>query len=139
MLGQQGPRFVDTLEKINLDRIAGLNGKQVAFLKKIPLARIKANGRSSVTLKHENEFDPFCQVALSMTDAQNLSGKRRRVAWWIVVGSELTGRVVSAKRISVPGKDRSVKVDIPVSDDGRKYKVFLISDCYFGIDQEIVI
>ena len=136
--GFDGP-FVDLLEKVHNERIDGIDGKQVSFLKKLPLARLAVlgadeGGKVTVNVSHANSADEFFVTPLSMTEAQNSGGKRRRVAWWIVVGSEQTGEVTMAKRITVT-KDRPKKIEIPTT--GKPQTLFLLSDCYFGIDQVI--
>jgi len=137
----EGP-FVELMEKVHQERIGGLDSAMVTLLKKMPLARVHgekvSDTKIKISISHTNDFDPFCQVALSMKDAQNLGGKRRRVACWIVVVSELTGKVVAARRVSVGRKEvkRDVEFTVPASS---VYKVLLMSDCYFGIDQEIYV
>jgi activating signal cointegrator complex subunit 3 len=131
--------FVDLLEKVHTERIEGIDGKQVSFLKKLPLARLTMQqstgaGKVTVQVSHANAADEFFVTPLSMTDAQNSGGKRKRVAWWIVVGSEETGQVTMAKRITVT-KDRPKKLEI--ESNGKPQTLYLISDCYFGIDQVI--
>jgi activating signal cointegrator complex subunit 3 len=129
------------LEQVHAgERVAGLDGKSVQLLKKMPLARIKVGSMSydrtvKVTISHENVADQFCQTPLSMTEAQNTGGKRRRVAWWLVVGSQETGEVLSAKRLTVT-KERPKSVEVRIPDNSVRYKVLLVSDCYIGIDQE---
>jgi activating signal cointegrator complex subunit 3 len=135
--------FPELVEKIHSERIPGLEGRQVTFLKKLPVARLTANrdyenGKVKVHVTHATNSDPFFQTPLSMVDAQNAGGKRKRIAWWVVVGSEATGQVVAAKRITV-SRDSPRTVEFSVPNELEGCKVFLLSDCYFGMDQIVKI
>ena len=132
--------FPALLEAVQVDRVPGVDTKAVQLMKKMPLARMTVVPTDSertvkITVSHANKADAFCQTPLSMTDAQNTGGKRRRVAWWVVVGSEETGHVVGAKRVSVT-QERPRSVEFRIPDNSVRYKAFLVSDCYIAIDQE---
>lgn len=108
-------------------------------VKNLPIMRVKgsqaANG-ITVTVSQLNKTDEF-----AVTPGAVVPGKRRRVAWWVILAK---GSVVfGAKRVMMSGRERAVKIE-PSDALWRQYndqsvKVFLVSDCYRGLDQEIII
>ena len=134
--------FPALIEKVNTSRVSAIDTGAYTLLKKMPLVKMTGvmRGRTlSVEVTSLNKHDPYCQTPLSMLDAQNSGGKKRRVAWWVVVGDEGSGRVIAAKRISVTGAKKIVDFKLNPHVANGEIKVILMSDCYYGIDQEIVI
>ena len=88
-----------------------------------------------IQIEHVNRPDENAVIPLSMLDSKASGGKRRKVAWWIVVGDELCGSVISVRRISLSDRPRTITVKL---DQYRtpSLTVYLVSDCYLGLDQE---
>ena len=143
MLGRppNGARLPELLEQVNSGiRVPGLDSRSVTLLKKMPLVNIEVSRtegkKINVSVRNFNKPDEYSQTPLSNTDSPSVViGKRRRVAWWIVMGSNTTGKVFAAKRVSITEKIKSIQFDEP--DDPAS--VYLISDSYFGIDQEMAV
>ena len=143
MLGKDvyaGEDFPELIEKLNCGirtAVKGLNDKSITLLKKLPLVDFHAersqDGKIFVTLKHSNNPDEYSQTPLSLADSPMVSGKRRRVSWWVVVGCETSGKVFSAKRISLSKTVKRMQFEAP----REAAVIYLVSDCYFGIDQEL--
>ena len=60
--------------------------------------------------------------------------------WWLVVGEETTGELLALKRVAIP-EESSVAVKLRFllkasEASTSQLKLFLISDCYLGLDQE---
>lgn len=132
--------FPEIIEKFHSEKISGIDSKVYQLLAKMPLMRISTDRKGDevlVTLKNENckKSDEYCQTPISMLDAQNSGGKRRRVAWWILVGEKTTGHVFAARRVSLSSDSKVVKLSVPATEVTPT--VLMISDCYLGIDQEL--
>jgi activating signal cointegrator complex subunit 3 len=123
-------------------RVSGLDSEVFNMAKKIPCARFYVNFNREkdsldVNVTHLNNPDEFAVIPLSMVDSQASGGKRRKLAWWIVIGSEITGQVIAARRISIPSTGNK-SISFPLEEfRSPSVTVYLVSDCYFGIDQEI--
>ena len=91
------------------------------------------------------EHIPFTNIELSSNDKSSivipivkccnrLSFNKRHEAWWIVVGDEKTDQLLAIKRISF---GQMTKLQIPIElEQESSSKLYVISDCYLGCDQE---
>jgi pre-mRNA-splicing helicase BRR2 len=58
--------------------------------------------------------------------------------WWLVVGSEHTDEVVALKRLTLASTATiNLSMNTPSEPGTYEYAVFLISDVYLGLDQQI--
>eukprot|EP00916_Digyalum_oweni_P004984 GHVL01008895.1.p1 GENE.GHVL01008895.1~~GHVL01008895.1.p1 ORF type:complete len:2144 (+),score=476.12 GHVL01008895.1:34-6465(+) len=59
--------------------------------------------------------------------------------WWLVIANTETNNLVAIKRVNMPQKKSKVKIafDAPEETGTYNYTLYLMSDCYMGIDQEI--
>lgn len=56
--------------------------------------------------------------------------------WWLVVGDEKTKNLLAIKRVTI-GQELKTRLEYTVPTAGKHdLKLFLISDSYFGVDQE---
>ena len=67
---------------------------------------------------------------------------KKTKGWWIVVGNPASNALLAIKRVSpLVGESKRVSLSMVVPDDaplGRNdLKMYLISDCLVGCDQEI--
>ena len=62
--------------------------------------------------------------------------KIKDVTWWIVVGTKKDNRLLALRKASVK-KKVNLKVQIDLPEDLRKnpVEVYLMADCYVGLDQ----
>ncbi|EPB78303.1 DEAD/DEAH box helicase [Ancylostoma ceylanicum] len=67
--------------------------------------------------------------------------KEKTAGWIVIIGEKDTDRLISISHLSAVQGDRSARVDFVTPDKrGRCYlTVFIMSDCYLGIDQELQI
>ena len=60
-------------------------------------------------------------------------------SWWCVIGDRATGELLVLKRVSIPDNvKRSVKLKFfkEASTNTEHIELFLVSDCYLGLDHE---
>ena len=60
-------------------------------------------------------------------------------SWWCVIGDRASGELLVLKRISIPDNvKRSVKLKFLKEEslNTEHIKLFLVSDCYLGLDHE---
>ncbi|KAK6061588.1 Sec63 domain protein [Cooperia oncophora] len=67
--------------------------------------------------------------------------KEKTAGWIVILGEKDNDRMISLCHVSVAESDRAVRMDFVTPDKrGRCYlSVFIMSDCYLGIDQELQI
>lgn len=59
--------------------------------------------------------------------------------WWLMIGNEASGELHALKRVSIPEESRAVvklRYLLESETKNRQAKLFLVSDCYLGLDQE---
>ncbi|EFJ17505.1 hypothetical protein SELMODRAFT_178863 [Selaginella moellendorffii] len=62
--------------------------------------------------------------------------KSKEEGWWIVVGSTSTWELFAMRRVSIKDKRLSTSVAVPRVPAGtQEIALFLVSDCYVGLDQ----
>ncbi|KAF2863346.1 Sec63-domain-containing protein [Piedraia hortae CBS 480.64] len=92
-------------------------------------------GQVLVTLSRrlEDDEEPNLRV-----HAPFFPGERNE-GWWVVVGEKSTKTLYAVKKVVVMRTSR-VKLEVVVPEAGKKELcVFVISDCYLGVDQEVVL
>jgi hypothetical protein len=69
--------------------------------------------------------------------------KIKREGWWVVVGDEVTNELFALRRVSF-GAAATLSLSLDGGDrdrggdfEARDLTVFLVSDCYLGLDQEV--
>ncbi|KAK5984229.1 SEC63 domain-containing protein [Trichostrongylus colubriformis] len=67
--------------------------------------------------------------------------KEKTAGWIVILGEKDNDRMISLSHVSTVQNDRTVRMDFITPDKrGRCYlSVFIMSDCYLGIDQELQI
>ena len=58
--------------------------------------------------------------------------------WWLVVGDCATGELYALKRVGFLART-SVKLKVPSSALDGELMLYCMSDCYLGLDQQIVL
>lgn len=91
------------------------------------------------------EVDMFCtrgeyrRKGGSIAFAPRFS-KLKEEGWWLVVGDSASRELYALKRLSIQDEKKSTaRLQFPVNNVPKSAKgvtVFLVSDCYIGLDQE---
>jgi len=85
----------------------------------------------SVTIERQigEDEEPITQVHAPYYPGSRTEG------WWLVVGEEKTKSLLGIKRVTL-GRGLNVKLEFTPNAAGkREYTLYLMSDCYVGIDQ----
>ena len=113
--------FTGRKSDLALPQLLGTKG-----VPKLPLTTLQLSGKNGVEISVIQMSD-IGEFAVGKQDT-----KRRRVGWWIVAANESTGQVFRAKRFTL---NKCKRFQIPE----HHATVFLMSDCYVGLDQQMSI
>lgn len=61
---------------------------------------------------------------------------RKMANWWLVVGEQSTGQLLSIKRVTVK-KSLSIKLEFSLPKGQHSLKLYVICDSYMGADHDI--
>ena len=63
--------------------------------------------------------------------------KVKTCKWWIVIGNTITNKILSIQKVTLKSKIvKSINLICPLEIDNSSIKVYILSDSYFGLDQE---
>ena len=64
--------------------------------------------------------------------------KAKEDAWWLVIGDTTNGEVLALKRMAFT-RSANARLTVPRESLWNECKLFLMSDTYMGIDQEVTL
>ena len=62
--------------------------------------------------------------------------KLKEEGWWLVVGDRTTRELHALRRVSF-GDATETKLEFETDDPGAEWVLYVVSDCYLGLDQEV--
>lgn len=87
---------------------------------------------------------PTLSVSLSLCQQQKRDfrahtpkfPKTKNEGWWVLIGEVDSGELVALKRLSYLQKKITLAFTPPEEPCRKIYSLYLISDCYLGLDQQ---
>jgi activating signal cointegrator complex subunit 3 len=62
--------------------------------------------------------------------------KAKKEGWWVIVGREDADELAAVKRVTVSLRRQVVALDLGEDAPRGRYTVYIVSDCYLGLDQQ---
>jgi len=89
-----------------------------------------SDAEATVTVRQSNRFKSGAKAAV------RAAVKGRDEGWWLVLGSDDDGELLALKRVRVGGAQAEHRLSFAAPDAPGQYEltVYLISDCYIGLD-----
>lgn len=117
-------------------------GNALRMLQSLPLVSISCtispkgllvagtSAEATVTVQQGNRYKSGAKAAV------RAGLKGRDEGWWLVLGNDEDGELLALKRIRVSGSQAAHKLAFQVPDRSGDYEltVYLICDCYIGLD-----